>query len=165
MRIVLAAAVAVAVVTLTGCPDPAVGVCGLSNALPGDDEVGEGRGRASRSDGGELDATGSWSPGGDITIGTLSFTGNTDEDGLKVDDLIAAATFPICQRLGARDDRTAAANLVAEGLVTDATHVGALAILGRGGKVLIGRFEVELTNPAGTTTVTLSDGAFRLPQR
>ena len=55
------------------------------------------------------------------------------------------------------------ANLVDGGFVTDATHTGGVAILGKDGDTLIGRFSFDLVSGAGQLSFT--DGAFRLPQR
>lgn len=161
MRFVLSAVVVAA--TITGCAQPAANVCDLSTELPGDDEVVSGRGRADRSAGGEFNEAGSWAPGGSITMGTLTVDGNTDEAGLEVDSLIAAGTFPICQRLGARDDDTAAADFGGENVRTDATHTGSLSILGLQDDVLIGRFQVDLGGGGGE--LSLDNGAFRLLKR
>jgi len=156
-------AVVVAASVFAGCPEPATNVCDLSTELPSTDEVAEGRGRADRSDGGEFNEAGSWLPGSSIIIGTLSIDGTTDEAGLQVADLISAGTFPICQRLGARDDRTAAADFGGEDVRTDATHTGALSILGLEDNILIGRFQADLAGGGGD--LSLTDGAFRLPRR
>jgi hypothetical protein len=164
MRLHLALAVA-ATSALVGCGEPVAEVCGLSTTAPTADDVPDGRGVATRSDGGSFSEAGTWSPGADIVLGTLSFLGNFDEEGLAVDGLISAGTFPICQRLGARDEKTSQADFVGENVRTDATHVGALSILGLEDGVLVGRFEAELVSPDGATTLTLSDGAFRVPQR
>ncbi len=138
----------------------------MSTVAPTTDEVPDGRGVATRSDGGTFSEAGTWSPGADILLGTLSFLGNFDEAGLAVDDLIAAGTFPICQRLSDRVEETDnQADFVGENVRTDATHLGALSILGLEDGVLLGRFEADLVSPDGATTLTLSDGAFRVPQR
>ena len=152
--------VVVAAAAFSGCQEGAANVCELSTELPSEEEVGAGRGRADRSDGVELNEPGTWRPNGSITIGTLSFDGTTDEAGLVVDDLIAAGTFPICQRLGARDERTAAADFGGENVRTDATHTGSLSILGLQDDTLIGRFQVDLGGGGGE--LSLDNGAFRL---
>ena len=66
--------------------------------------------------------------------------------------------------MGARSETSGSANLLGDGFVTDADHTGGVAILGREGDTLLGRFAFELGNPAGDT-LTFSDGAFRLPTR
>ena len=164
MRVVSVVVVVAAVFTSAGCQQGAANVCDLSTELPSEEEVGLGRGRADRSDGGELNEPNStWKPASAITIGTLTINGNTDEAGLDVDDLISAGTFPICQRLGARDERTASADLAAENVRTDATHTGSLSILGLEDDVLIGRFQVDLAG--GGNELSLDNGAFRLTRR
>lgn len=167
MRIHLALVVAAPLV-LAACGDPAAEVCGLSTVAPTTDEVPDGRGVATRSDGGTFSEDGSWTPGAttEIVLGTLVFTGNLDEAGIAVDELVAAGTFPICQRFGNRDgEKVGSADFVGENVRTDATHAAAVSILGLDDGMLLGRFEAELVSPDGATTLTLSDGAFRVPQR
>jgi hypothetical protein len=61
-----------------------------------------------------------------------------------VADLIEAAAFPICVPIGDRSETSGSANLVGGGFVSDATHTGGVAILGREGDTLLGRFAFDL---------------------
>ncbi|HEY1099026.1 MAG TPA: hypothetical protein VGF99_08855 [Myxococcota bacterium] len=162
-RPTLAACFVVVAAFASGCPGAAEGVCGLSTVVPGDDEVASGRGTATRSDGEAFDEAGSWTANGDVTIGLLSFVGGKDEAGIDLAQLISAGSFPICQRLGDRSETVGQG--IFGGLVTSATHTGALSILGLEDGVLSGRFDVEVANPAGTEVVQFTDGAFRVPQQ
>lgn len=147
------------------CPAPSE-ICGLPTTLPGDDDVADGRGTATRSDGAAFDEAGSWSTVSlDIVVGTLTMTASADETGSRVADLIEAAAFPICVPIGQRSDTSGSANHVGDNLISDATHTGGVAILDRDGDTLIGRFEFDLVGAASGETVTFSDGAFRLPTR
>jgi hypothetical protein len=87
-----------------------------------------------------------------------------DETGGIVDDLIADGAFPICVPQEARSETAGSANLVDGGFVTDATHKGGVAILAKEGDLLVGRFGFDLIAGDGTT-LTFSEGAFRVPQR
>jgi len=146
------------------CPAPSE-ICGQPTTLPTDADVADGRGAATRSDGSAFDEAGSWSTATlSITMGTLDIIATNDETGSSVAELIEAAAFPICVPMGARSETSGSANLLGDGFVTDADHTGGVAILGREGDTLLGRFAFELGNPAGDT-LTFSDGAFRLPTR
>jgi hypothetical protein len=138
----------------------------LSSTPPTADDVVDGRGKATRSDGAEFDEAGSWAPApaSSVDLGTLSMIIQYDETGSVVDDLIADGAFPICVPQGERSDTSGQANLVDGGFVTDATHDGGLAILGKEGDVLLGRFGFTLVDQGGTT-LTFSEGVFRVPQR
>jgi hypothetical protein len=148
---------------LAACPGPPEEICGQSTALP---TIDEGFGEATRSDGEEFREEGNWgpAPASSITIGTLDMIIANDEEGLAVDDLIADGAFPICVPQRDRSETSGAANLVEGGFVTNAEHTGGVAILGKEGDVLIGRFGFELVDNGGTT-LTFSDGVFRVPQR
>lgn len=143
-----------------GCPGPVAEICGQSTELP---DVDEGFGEATRSDGAAFKEEGTWKPSASITIGTLDMVIVNDDQGLVVEDLIADGAFPICVLQGARSETSGAANLVEGGFVTDATHDGGVAILGKDGDNLIGRFGFDLA--AGADTLTFSDGVFNVPQR
>lgn len=159
-------AVAAPLAFATGCP-PATGeVCGLSSTPPTSDDVADGHGKATRSDGEGFDVTGTWapSPASSVDLGTLSMIMQFDETGSVVDDLIADGAFPICVPQGARSETSGQANLVEGGFVTDESHDGGLAILGKEGDVLLGRFAFTLVDQAGTA-LSFSDGVFRVPQR
>jgi hypothetical protein len=99
-----------------------------------------------------------------VVVGALSMVIQNDETGSVVDDLIATGAFPICVPQGARSETSGQANFVDGGFVSDASHDGGLAILGKEGDLLLGRFAFTLANPAGET-MTFADGVFRLPQR
>jgi hypothetical protein len=162
----LGAALAGTVALGAGCPHAPETSCGLTVELPTTDDVPSGRGRATRSDGEAFDVAGTWapSPSSSITLGVLSMVIQFDETGLPVDDLIAEGAFPICVPQGERSERSGQANLVQGGFVTDAQHDGGVAILGREGNDLVGRFAFTLANRDGDT-ITFSDGTFRIPQR
>lgn len=146
------------------CPAPGE-VCGQPTTLPGDDEVADGRATATRSDGVAFDEAGSWNTTTlSITMGTLDIIASNDETGSSVAELIEAAAFPICVPIRDRSETSGSANLLGGGFVSDADHTGGVAILGRQGTTLLGRFGFELANPRGET-LTFTDGAFRLPSR
>jgi hypothetical protein len=146
------------------CPGPSE-ICGLPTTLPTDADVADGRGAAIRSDGVAFDEEGSWSAATlSITMGTLDIIATNDETGSSVGELIEAAAFPICVPIRDRSETSGSANLLGDGFVSDADHTGGVAILGREGDTLLGRFAFELGNPAGDS-LTFSDGAFRLPTR
>lgn len=150
-----------------GCPGPVEEICGQSTALP---DVASGVAEATRSDGAAFNAdAGSWAlaPSSSVVIGTLTMIMANDEAGLVVDDLIADGAFPICVPQGARSETSGQANLsdASDSFVTDDAHDGGLALLGKEGDDLIGRFGFDMVSGDGSTTLTLSDGAFRLPQR
>jgi hypothetical protein len=149
-----------------GCPPAAGEVCGLSSTPPTADDVADGRGKATRSDGAAFDESGSWAPApaSSVDLGTLSMIMQFDETGSVVDDLIADGAFPICVPQGARSEKSGQANLVEGGFVTDAAHDGGLAILGKEGDTLLGRFAFTLVDQSGAS-LTFSDGVFRVPQR
>lgn len=150
---------------LAACPGPPAELCGQSTVLPSDDDVADGRGHATRSDGVDFDEPGTWSAQSlSVTIGTLDMILTNDEGGDDVATLIEAGAFPICIPIGARSEQSGSANLVDGGFVSAADHTGGVAILGRDGDTLLGRFSFDLANPAGTE-LTFSDGAFRVPQR
>jgi hypothetical protein len=156
---------AVAVVALcSACPNQPSESCGQPTTLPTDDDVADGRGTATRSDGEAFDEAGTWNAQSlSITIGTLDMIVTDDEVGDDVADLIEAAAFPICIPIGERSETSGSANLVDGGFVSDASHTGGVAILGKDGDTLLGRFSFDLA--AGATTLSFSDGAFRVPQR
>ncbi len=164
----LAVSVVVALVAAvgSGCAPPSGPVCGLSAVPPTVEEVADGRGMAVRSDGEAFDVEGSWAPApsSSVDLGTLSMIMQFDETGSAVDDLIADGAFPICVPQGERGAESGAANLVDGGFVTNATHDGGLALLGKDGDLLLGRFAFTLVDPSGTE-LTFSEGAFRVPQR
>ena len=137
----------------------------MSSTPPTTDEVADGRGKATR-DGAAFDEEGSWAPApsSSVVVGALSMVIQNDETGSVVDDLIATGAFPICVPQGARSETSGQANFVDGGFVSDASHDGGLAILGKEGDLLLGRFAFTLANPAGET-MTFADGVFRLPQR
>jgi hypothetical protein len=62
-----------------------------------------------------------------------------------------------------RGEDSGQANLVEGGFVTDATHTGGVAILGKEGDNLIGRFSFELVS--GDGELSFDDGVFNVPQR
>jgi len=156
---------AVAITALTAaCPGPS-NSCALSATPPGDGDVADGRGTATRSDGESFDEDGSWSATSiSVTIGTLDMIATQDEVGSDVAELIESGAFPICVLMGERSETSGSANLVDGGFFSDATHTGGLLLLGREGTTLLGRFAFELVNGSGTT-LSFTDGAFRVPQR
>ncbi len=163
MRVFAPAAVVSALLCI-GCPPPPEQSCGQSTVLPGDDDVADGNGTATRSDDVDFDEPGTWSAQQlSITIGVLDMIVTDDEGGDDVADLIEAAAFPICIPIGERSDTSGAANLVAGGFVSDADHTGGVAILGKDGNTLLGRFSFDLVS--GDTVISFTDGAFRVPQR
>jgi hypothetical protein len=151
-----------------GCPGPVESdPCGLSTTVPTAADVVDGSGTATRSDGEAFDVVGDWKPNGassSLVLGTLAFALVADAEGSAVDTLIADGAFPICVPLADREANQSAANLVQGGFVTDATHTGALSLLGNDGGQLAGRFAVDLVNPAGET-LSFTDGVFRVPER
>lgn len=148
-----------------GPTDPA-DVCGLSGVPPTADDVQNGFGEALR-DGAPFKEAGTWgaAPLASIDIGTLSLAVPFDETGTEVTDLIARRAFPICARLGDRSDTVGAGNLVEGGYVTDASHTGAVAILGEDGGFLTGRFVVDLISSSEGAETSFTDGVFRLERR
>lgn len=151
-------------VVCAGCPAPSE-LCGLSTVAPTDDDVADGSGAATRSDGVAFEGPGTWSPSSmSIVIETLDMIASADEAGSSVADLIEAAAFPICVPIRDRSETSGSAFLADGAFTSDADHRGGVAILGRDGDTLIGRFGFELVNPQGTT-LTFSDGVFRVPSR
>ena len=149
---------------LAACPGPPDTVCGQSSTPPTADDVTEGNGRATRSDGAAFDFAGSWSPNAsDVVIGTLTMEMPVDESGLKTTDLIADGAFPICVPMGARSETSGRA-LLPPTFGTDNNTSGGLAILDKDGDTLFGRFSFEMTDSGGTT-VSFDDGAFIVDQR
>jgi hypothetical protein len=149
---------------LAGCPNIPAEVCGLSTTLP--DNLADGRGSATRSDGEDFsNEAASWTPDGDdsLTIGVLDFFIAKETTGLDTEQLIADGAFPICVPLAERSNTSGAANLVSDGLVTDASHTGGVAILDEDNGFLIGRFEAELAN--GNAEVAFTDGVFKASRR
>jgi hypothetical protein len=147
------------------CPAPSE-ICGLPTTLPGDDDVANGRGTATRSDGAAFDEAGSWSTVSlDIVVGTLTMTASADETGSRVADLIEAAAFPICVPIGERSETSGSANHVGDNLISDATHTGGVAILAEEGGLLIGRFSVDLEAPSTGEERSITDGVFRVGRR
>jgi hypothetical protein len=164
MRLAPAVVVVLGPLALLGCAPPSGDTCGLSAALPSTSDVADGRGKATRSDGVAFDEEGTWRVAPfSIDIGLLTMGFQFDESGSDVDELIATGAFPFCVLQGERSDTRGQANLVG-GYVTDASHDGGVAILGKEGDVLLGRFAFTVANPAGDT-ITFDDGVFRLPQR
>ncbi len=148
----------------SACPPPSE-VCGLTTTPPTDAEVAEGRGKATRSDGQPFDAPGTWSPTSlSIVIETLDIIASADETGSSVSELIEAAAFPICVPVRDRIETSGFAILADGAFVSDADHTGGVAILGRDGDILVGRFAFDLANPQGQV-LSFSDGAFRVPSR
>ncbi|MDP2341324.1 MAG: hypothetical protein Q8O67_10215 [Deltaproteobacteria bacterium] len=147
---------------VAACPGPVTEICGQSTELP---DVEQGFGEATRSDGEAFREAGTWAPAPSSTIfiGTLTMLIANDETGVVVDDLIADGAFPICVAQGARSETSGQANLVEGGFVTDATHEGGVAILGKDGDDLIGRFSFDLIG--GGTELSFDDGVFRVPQQ
>jgi hypothetical protein len=158
--------VVVPVVLSSACPPPVAEVCGLSSTPPSTDDVADGRGKATRSDGAAFDVEGTWAPApaSSLVLGTLSMVMQFDETGTAVDELVADGAFPICVPQGERSETSGQANLVDGGFVTDATHDGGLAILGKDGDLLLGRFAFTLVDQSGAT-LSFEDGVFRVPQR
>ncbi len=153
-----------AVCVSAGCPAPSE-ICGLSTAEPTDQDVADGRGSATRSDGEPFEGPGSWSPTSmSIVIETLDMIASADESGSAVSELIEAAAFPICVPIRDRSETSGSALLADGAFASDSDHTGGVAILGRDGDTLVGRFAFELANPQGET-VTFSDGVFRVPSR
>lgn len=146
-----------------GCPGAPTEICGQSTELP---DIEEGFGKATRSDGVAFEEEGTWAaaPSSSVVIGVLTMIIANDDEGLVVDDLISDGAFPICVPQAARSETAGAANFVDGGFVTDDTNKGGLAILGKDGDVLIGRFSFDMAAPGGDT-LSFDDGVFRLPQR
>jgi hypothetical protein len=162
MLLLRSASLGLVVLCSLACPQGVTEICGQSTELP---VVDDGFGEATRSDGEAFREAGTWAPApaSSITIGTLDMIIANDEAGVVVDDLIADGAFPICVLQGARSETSGQANLVEGGFVTDATHTGGVAILGKEGDTLIGRFSFDLV--AGGTELSFSDGTFSVPQR
>jgi hypothetical protein len=152
---------------LVGCPGPVESdPCGLPTEVPTAADVVDGSGIATRSDGEAFDEVGTWTPNGassSLDLGGLSFILVVDAEGSAVDTLIADGAFPICVPLAERQVDQSAATFVPN-FVTDATHTGALSLLGNDGGQLAGRFAVDLVNPTGET-LSFTDGVFRVPER
>lgn len=147
-----------------GPTDPA-DVCGLSGVPPTVDEVQDGFGQALK-DGESWKEAGSWGagPNASIDIGTLSMVIAFDETGTQSSELIARRAFPICVPLGERSPSSG--NVSFEGIyVSDASHTGAVAILGEEDGFLLGRFAVDVVSPNDGSEVSLSEGVFRLERR
>jgi len=163
MKSIFVVGVSLLLVGLLGCPEAPVEICGQSTALP---EIEEGFGSATRSDGEAFKEEGTWAaaPSSSVVIGVLTMIMANDDEGLVVDDLISDGAFPICVPQASRSETAGAANYVDGGFVTDDTNKGGLAILGKDGDVLIGRFGFDLAAPNGDT-LSFDDGVFRLPQR
>jgi hypothetical protein len=148
------------VLVVAGCPGPGE-LCGLPTTPIGDDEVGSGQGKGTRSDGDELQGTSSWRPApqANVVVGTLSFDGfSRDEVGSDVFELIANGAFPICVRLGERNEDTGNATLP-PAFVTSSTQTGVMVLTDNRDGVLGGRFDVSFAG------LTVSDGVFRATQR
>ena len=155
------AVVAASLALLAACPNDLATVCGLSNEAP---LIEEGKGSATRSDGGafeNLPAT--WSPGGNasVTIGLLSLVVAKDETGFAFDDLVADGALPICVPQGERSDTSGSA-IFSEGdaFLSDAAHQGSVALLSLTDDVIVGRFEVEVVRSGSAQTISFTDGVF-----
>ena len=148
------------VLVFAGCPTELAEVCELSSELP---TVDEGKGSATRSDGGAFtNQQANWSPGtnASITIGLLSMVVAKDETGLGFDELVSSGALPVCVPQGEQSD-TSGSSIFSEGgaFVTDAGHVGNVALLSLEDDVLVGRFEVEVVSSDGES-ITFTDGVF-----
>lgn len=159
------ASCAFGLIALVGCDGAAENVCGMSGALPTEDEVAAGQGNGLR-DGESFTEEGSWGPGpsSSVDVGVLSMIIVNDESGSETEELITRGAFPICIQLGERSEDSGSANYVLGGFITDDSTGGSLSILGIEGNNLLGRFEVDLKNGAGET-LSITDGAFNLPGR
>lgn len=103
----------------------------------------------------------------DIMAGDVQLYIGRDQDGQRVDEAINAGDFPICVLLNDQSDGTTYAFVMASNgsFITDSTHTGTVAILGKEGDQLIGRFEFEAKQNSGSGTTRLEDGSFRLGPR
>lgn len=144
----------------TACGPPAEAFCDLEQTLPPESDVPVGAAEWSQDGAAvEEEATYSVGPGASFVAGTLTIDLVADETGTSIEELVERGAFPVCVRIGARAEDTMSANLVDEGLVSDASHTGALSILAAEGDTLVGRFELELGDHA------LTDGKFRATKR
>lgn len=164
-RSLVTAALALSAAALAACTPPAATVCdGLDGTLPTTAEVAQGKVVATRGTD-AFSESGSWSVGPNASLngGLLSMIIARAEGGEDTSDLIDQGAFPICIQLGARDAQTGQASLAGSDHVTNDTHGGTLAILGRDGTTIIGRFAVDLVGGDGSVE-SFTDGAFRVDQ-
>jgi len=152
---------AFAVLSFTACDGGApLGFCDQPEGIPTEDVLPRGQGMATK-DGEAWQSQASWSTTSySVSVGTLDMIVTRDEDGVSVRDLVGAGTFPICVRVGERDERTGQANLVDGGYVSDANHKGSVVLLAKENNYLVGRFSFTLANTSGDT-VEFEEGMFR----
>jgi hypothetical protein len=147
---------------LAACPNNLTEVCGLPNTAP---DVGEGDGTA-LLDGEVFAESATWTPGSNasLTIGTLDMIIAVDETGTSLDDLLLDNALPICVRQGERSETSGVANFVAEGMASDATHTGGVAIVALDDNdILVGRFAVDVAG--GGQERSFTEGEFRALRR
>ena len=158
MRAFLLPFLVLVVVTLPGCKEEVEEICDLPTALP---DVDDGKATADRSDGEAFSVEASWKPGdgGSLTLGVLDIIIENEESGSDTADIIEDGAFPICVRLGERGEKKGSANYIDGGYVTNAEHTGSVALLGNEDDLLVGRFQIDLANPAGDE-LSFSDGVF-----
>ncbi len=152
---------AVVMSLLAGCPAPSE-LCGVSTSLPSLDEAPSGRAKGTKN-GAAFEESGTWAPAPSrsIVIGLLTLSTRVDDTGSDIDGLIEAGAFPIC---ALQREASETVNVASEGaFLTSAAAGGGLAILGKEGNELIGRFSLELQNNGGDELSY--SAAFRLPQR
>ena len=83
-----------------------------------------------------------------------------------MDTLINDGKFPICIPLNDQADGTTYASVTGGGtFLTGGTNTGVVAILGKDGEQLYGRFEFSAKDPNGSSTTRFDDGVFRLGPR
>ncbi|MBI5496719.1 MAG: hypothetical protein HY904_17025 [Deltaproteobacteria bacterium] len=102
-----------------------------------------------------------------IEAGDITLQIGKDKDGNNVQDLIDRNKFPICILLDDQSDGTTYAQVRAGGVSygTDSSHTGTVALTGKAGDELLGRFELEAVQNSGSGTTRLEDGQFRLGPR
>ena len=147
------------------CAPPAEDYCGMSGQLP---DLASGQ-ASYKLNGSAKNATGSYHLDfpTDIVVGSMTLNIDRDEQGQKVQQLIAAGSFPICVRLDASDDGAGYALVELDGASysTSTSQGGHLSILAQDGGELFGRFAFAAQQNSGSAMINVSDGAFRLSAR
>ncbi|MFH1807204.1 MAG: hypothetical protein ABIJ09_00565 [Pseudomonadota bacterium] len=103
----------------------------------------------------------------DLVMGRLTLNAKLDDEGQPVKARIESGSFPICVPLDDQGDGSGYA-LLEDGSVsfsTTAQHSGTLSLLALDGDLLLGRFAFDAVQNAGSTTIQITDGAFRLKPR
>ncbi len=152
---------------LASCgPADAEDPCGLGVELPSLDD-----GQARYTQDGQVHdlSSGGYKLGfpHDLVLASLTLNLKQDRDDQRVEDLVAADSFPICVSLDAADDGRGYALLEDGGssFSTTVDHTGTLALLALEGDLLVGRFAFDARENSGSRVTHVEDGAFRLPPR